>query len=281
MLMASEVMSRFLDGVSPAGYARLLRAELGLGRGPVDLGEVCARLGIVLKEDDLPRSVDGCLIREPGRKPGILVNCNVPYPSRKRFTIAHELGHYRIRTHKGTFYQCLGEDVEGYRARRIEEKEANEFACEFLLPEAEALEFLRRKEVSLEAAREMAERFGLSLTAAALRLVTLSRFDCCALVLCRGDEIAWAVPSTRFSRRYRIRDRGEVPEGSYARRVLAQSDCGSPRGRLPADVWLWVAVPGGARPPSLTEEAVSFPRLNMALSLVTVPDEADEDEEEE
>ena len=98
-------------------------------------------------------------------------------PGRRRFTVAHELGHWHLhrdtQTHARGLY-CRSEDVGGsdaeLRAARAIEAEANRFAAALLMPESL---------VRLEAERwkfnvhVLARRFQVSLPAMQLRLATL------------------------------------------------------------------------------------------------------------
>jgi Zn-dependent peptidase ImmA (M78 family) len=65
----------------------------------------------------------------------IQVNAN-DVPARRRFTLAHEVGHWvcQCREGRGTPVMCRAEDV-GPRADRTLEREANIFAAELLMPE--------------------------------------------------------------------------------------------------------------------------------------------------
>lgn len=67
-------------------------------------------------------------------RPGILINSDSP-PTRRKFTLAHELGHIIIPWHTGTVVSHL-ESAEGeydFEYERMEQ-EANRFAAELLMP---------------------------------------------------------------------------------------------------------------------------------------------------
>lgn len=82
------------------------------------------------------RGVDGlCLnLKVPGKRPRVVINSDNPV-NRRRFTLAHELGHIVIPWHMGSFVDCLDSDAvhssTGYWAA---EEEANRFAAELLMP---------------------------------------------------------------------------------------------------------------------------------------------------
>jgi hypothetical protein len=93
------VMSRsVLPGVSePVATARQVRDELGLGReGPIpDLLRLVEEVaGVPITVLPLPAGVAGAYGREDDDA-YIFVNSNT-YPVRRRFTLAHELGHHAL-----------------------------------------------------------------------------------------------------------------------------------------------------------------------------------------
>ena len=98
-------------------------------------------------------------------------------PGRRRFTIAHELGHWHLHREsdvhaRGLF--CRSEDVGGadqeMRAARAIEAQANRFAAALLMPEALVRAEAERWKLNVHV---LAKRFGVSLPAMHLRLVTL------------------------------------------------------------------------------------------------------------
>lgn len=59
------------------------------------------------------------------------------YP-KKRFTVAHEMGHFSIPEHitkERYFFQCTDKDLNNFDKKGGKEAEANEFAAELLMPE--------------------------------------------------------------------------------------------------------------------------------------------------
>lgn len=88
-----------------------------------------------------PVDADGITIGIGGEeKPQILINLDSP-DTRRKFTLAHELGHIIIPWHTGTIVSHLGK-IEANTEYRKMESEANKFAAELLLPSS----WLRDKE---------------------------------------------------------------------------------------------------------------------------------------
>ncbi len=116
------------------GYrgARALRRQLHLdGRQRVDPFELAHQLGIVVVRRPLAeRRIAGVYLHRPGDgRSFVLVNSS-DVLVRQRFTVAHELGHWRFDRES----VVVDDDFEG--GSTAEERRANAFAAELLLPEA-------------------------------------------------------------------------------------------------------------------------------------------------
>lgn len=84
---------------------------------------------------EFPIKADGVTIGvgEPAvEKPTILINSAIP-EARRKFTLAHELGHIIIPWHNGTIVSHLDLDGDDYEYKEME-SEANRFAAELLIP---------------------------------------------------------------------------------------------------------------------------------------------------
>lgn len=120
-----------LSGQTAAQCARTTRMQWRMPSGPVtSIVAWIESAGIVVFERDLgaDTKIDGLSTTHKGIFV-IMINSSLP-PDRKRWTLAHELGH--LVMHTGDIY--LEEDAEN---------EANQFAAEFLLPEIEMRPVLR------------------------------------------------------------------------------------------------------------------------------------------
>lgn len=146
---------------SPAEAAQHTRTLWQMPLGPVrSITTILESAGVVVIETDLetPR-IDG-LSQWSAENPIILLNKELA-PSRRRLTLAHELGHLILH---GDGY--IDDDVDV-------EAQANQFAAEFLMPEIEVRPYLRnvstgklfdlKREwgVSIQALFERAYHFGL------------------------------------------------------------------------------------------------------------------------
>lgn len=271
-----EMTQRWFDPpIRPELYAQELRHELKINQFPVDIPGICAALGIVYREDNLGRAggYEGVLLREGGYV-GILVNQNIPYPGRRRFTGAHELGHYRIKHHTQKEYWCTPQDIEDFRSPNAVEAEANRFAAELLLPSERISAALRREAPSMDLIRSIADEYGTSLTAAGLKVVKMASNDACALVMCADGRVRWSLLSQPMRRRYEVRT-GALSENTYAYDAFQGRSLPTGPKRVRADAWLIGVGPDA----DLVEHSLAFTDLGLVLTLLTFPEPADDDSE--
>ena len=116
------------QGISPNEVARQIRRQCKLGTTPIkDLCTILEKNGVFIYFWDCPyEDFDGVSLITDNGFHLIIVNKNCSN-DRIRWTIAHELGHSLMHENIALFVN----------EQRDKEKEANEFAAEFLLPESE------------------------------------------------------------------------------------------------------------------------------------------------
>ncbi|MFA9269957.1 MAG: ImmA/IrrE family metallo-endopeptidase [Baekduiaceae bacterium] len=155
-----------------AKRARQLREELELDpAAPLScvLDLVVERLEVPVVVAALPDGVAGACWRS-GDDVVLWVN-GADAPVRRRFTLAHELGHLRCG-HDGSIPVDTITTMSG-KTSDAREIQANAFAAELLVPAAGARAMVDGREPSLDDVVRLAERFGVSCVAALFRLNTL------------------------------------------------------------------------------------------------------------
>jgi hypothetical protein len=152
---------------------------------------------------------------------------------RKRFSIAHELGHWRY--HRGKTLVCR---VDEYRPRdgRSAEKVADTYAADLLMPR---YLFLARAaalgSVTFDSISRLGRLFQTSLTATAIRLIDLDQFP--GFVIChspRGRK--WFVRSASVPRHWFPREDLDAKSFAFGIQFGGRSDDGAPR-KIGADAW--------------------------------------------
>lgn len=138
---------------------------------PADLGRVCVRLKIEVHEREFVPEIDGFYLRLPGAPPVIAVNNSYTKPlARRRFTLAHEIGHHLLGRYITPGQRYFVFDAAKAR-RSILERACDRFASLLLMPEDLTRAFYQ--ELSHNPTNRvaiMANRFGVSPQALRRRL---------------------------------------------------------------------------------------------------------------
>ena len=196
---------------SPAATAWHILRDLSIQDFPIDPKQIAAELGIVLWERELPNTCDGCLM-QVGNAWGILVNAKIRSEARRKFTIAHEIGHYlleRDSTRSCSLDEQLNaiiaeqeDDTENEQAQKQEyllsEQRANQFAVELLMPSPIfSADSSSLSQVGLPAISILATQYGTSLTSTGIHYTRLSDLVC-AIVFSDAGIIRYFAYSDGF-----------------------------------------------------------------------------------
>ena len=163
--------------------AEVLRLHLpGELSPPIPVEKIAERLGAEIQNAKLDEDLSGMLVRDSNRII-IAVASNHAWV-RKRYTIAHELGH--LVMHRGR--PLIAETAHAIRVdRRLrapgfadqrEEREANQFAAALLMPPDLVTLHWNWQSGAVDAGmiRNLAELFGVSSVAMQYRLINLGLF---------------------------------------------------------------------------------------------------------
>jgi Zn-dependent peptidase ImmA (M78 family) len=158
--------------------------ELGITRPEeIDLDTIAWTLGAAVKY----RPLDNCeaMIVGSATKAIITVGTSAT-PERRRFSLAHEIGHWHH--HRGKILFCGSEEIGNPAHRTLDpEYQADEFASDLVLPNYMFRpRITKMKRLALSTIREISEEFSTSLTATLLKLVEANRFP--VLVVCHNKS---------------------------------------------------------------------------------------------
>ena len=210
-------------------------------------------------------SYDGALLRIRDAQRGcIVINSRIREESRRRFTLAHEIGHFVLPGQQEVSAPCKQQRIENWDADLYRpELEANRFAAEILMPRGIMAEFCQ-SEPSLESIRSIAQLCGTSLTASAVRLITLTPHRA-AVVWSQNQKILWSKLSEGFVRWIR---KGEVRENSFAAQCYRKQSVPDQLAPVPASAWLHEkGLREGAQ---IWEQSVGLKRYGAVLSLLVI-----------
>jgi Zn-dependent peptidase ImmA (M78 family) len=101
---------------------------------PVDPVAIARKAGLRVLYSPLDDDTMGALIKQPNEEPTIVINKSDP-ENRKRFTTAHELGHFVRRSKEAEQYVTMDlRSAMSSTGNDPEEIFANEFAASLLMP---------------------------------------------------------------------------------------------------------------------------------------------------
>jgi Zn-dependent peptidase ImmA (M78 family) len=157
----------------------------------IDLDAIAWTRGAVVNY----RPIDNCEATIVGSKRRAIISVNSrSMPERRRFSLAHELGHWHH--HHGRVLFCGKNDVCNFANDALNpERQADGFASDLILPTYMVDPRLRKmKRLTLVAARELADEFGASLTATLFKMTILNRFP--MMIVCHNKiKRRWFEPS--------------------------------------------------------------------------------------
>ena len=179
----------------------MLNSVLGTERFPVKVDEFALEYSQQcfpdspvdkVQGDDL-EGLEGMLAANKARSKWLIVyNSAVRSEGRKRFTIAHEFGHYILHRHDQDRFACGDDDIEtGDGNGRDIESEADKFASTLLMPLDDFRKQVDGHPISFDLLGHCADRYGVSLTAAALRWTEIAEKRA-VLMASRDDHLLWS-----------------------------------------------------------------------------------------
>lgn len=256
--------------------ARFLLKELRVDSCPVDPYAIAGQIGVHVSEDDVD-GYAGMIILVEGRAL-ISIRRSIREEAKKRFTVAHELGHYKIPGHLSPgvpSFRCTDEDLNTFQGPAKKEIEANRFAAELLMPEDAFLARIEGEDLGYQLVQELMEEFGTSLTATCLRFVQVERTQ--ALAYSVDGKVKWVFRGSEFP--HAVAGQGKLHSESAAMNFFRGNACSYDFETVAPDCWLQQRRAGGGV--ELRELALPLPHYNAVLSFLAVCDDAEESDAEE
>jgi Zn-dependent peptidase ImmA (M78 family) len=177
----------------------------------IDITAIAMNRGTIIIEDNL-EGADGRLavIEDKGL---ITIRNSIKEYTKKRFVMAHELGHYELHRRKVFTKSCTDSDFLKWIKGNPIEIEANYFASEILMPEEMFNEKIEGQDITLNLIKKLSTEFNVSWTAASIRFVTLRPEY--ALIFSENSIIKWfVIDSDYFS--WFVNTHGKVHSESIA-----------------------------------------------------------------
>jgi len=260
--------------------AEELLSSLGIADpSEISIEDIAMNQGALVLEGGLA-GAEARLTRSP-QVNFIRVNSEIRELGRRRFGIAHEVGHLILHKDRGGFSICSQNDVILFASNDQKELQANVFAAALLMPTLMFEPRCKSSVPSLALISQLAEEFEVTLTAAATRFIEFCPHRCC-LVISKSGRIRYHRRSQDFG--YFIAPSEELKPSTYAANFFANKKV--PRGMqsVLANAWLEGARIDGSK--RIMEDSIAMPAYDSVLPLLWIDRDIDryvtgEDEEDE
>lgn len=235
------------------------------------LKEIVYACGAVLREH-LLEGAEACLLVGPG-SPIITVSSS-PLISRhrRRFSIAHELGHLEMHRATGLLMNCTKgdiQDIPNYTGANPEQ-EANQFASAFLIPTRFVGKSFIENEPSFDIISEWATELDTSLTATAFRFTRFTHEPVAVVYSVRGI-VQYFQPSPAFTELGVFPDvKKLVGTNTNARRLFNGMDTASEWREVRALDWFREDKDAFDKTDVIREWSIHMPSYEAVLSLLWV-----------
>lgn len=228
----------------------------------IDIAAIAYTFGLRVEDGGLT-GAQGRLATN-GKRGKVRIASGITQEARRRFIIAHELGHHLIHAAQGHLAVCTADDLLKYDSNGDAEEEANWFAAELLMPKPLFEPKCDVRQPTFEVVDALAKEFKTTLTATAIRFVRVCP-EACAVVWSEAGKIKWAVRGDTFYPWIEFGSR--LDSHAHASDVFRGKR--PPRGPQPVPARAWTDRSGG----DLYEETLSFEGIGAALSLLWLPSE--------
>lgn len=231
----------------------------------ISLDFVAVDRGIFPREAPL-QGCDARLLIDVDHSYGIAtISSVIPEIGRKRFALAHEIGHFELHRADSNDWKCSESDfLKSYKGSG-KEPEANAFAAELLMPEDMFMAYCTGRIPCHSNISEIAGIFNTSYTSTAIRYVEKGNHPC-ALLLSRDSKISWFWASHDFP--YRVLSRGSKINPNSCAGDFFSNNSLPPKDPERVPAFLWLEDTGTANTSTLYENSFAIPRYNTVLTII-------------
>lgn len=196
----------------------------------------------------------------------IQINSSITNEGLKRFTIAHEMGHYLIsKNSKWNKHGCSFDSLGNYNSSRGHEAEANRFAAELLMHKPWFSRFIKNIPVCMDLIKQISAEFNVSLTAAALRYAEIGQYPI-AVIMSKDSSVQWSYINEYFPCRL-LPGGSKVPEESNARDFYNGKEMLKDEDLIKAKCW-FKHDPRCKSTTYLYEQNILIPVINSVMTIL-------------
>jgi Zn-dependent peptidase ImmA (M78 family) len=193
-------------------------------------------------------------------------------PGQKRFTLAHELGHYFIeRNSTLRKFNCSSKDLLSFSFGPIFEKKANEFVAELLMFKPWFGDFIRKRDINMDLLKDISNHFGVTLSAAAIRYSLIGKYPI-AVIMSKKEKptdkygkVSWSSIHEYFPLKWLPKGL-EVSKDSFASAFFKGEEMQEGADLVPASAWF--SQDRNCNKSDLWEENLAMPNYNQVLTIL-------------
>lgn len=231
-----------------------------------EIMDLCAAEGLTVRVGALS-NIDAWLVRTGPDRGIIRLNDRIIENGRTRFSIAHELGHWKLHPNISQGFLCTTSDLADYINNK-EEIEANYFAANLLMPKKWIRQETWKCDPSFDIISKLAKEFSMTLTASSRRYVELSKRGI-VLIFSKTGIVQWIFKSQKAKFLF-------IDYGSEIPRYSVTWDCfqnGTYFGEMDKlDPSIWFKDRQFSHDSELFEEARVSRKYGWALTLLWIPE---------
>lgn len=229
-----------------------------------NIDDLAFAMDIDIREGGL-EDADAWLFRRKSGKGIIRLNSNTVSRQRRRFSIAHELGHWEMHPNLKQGKFCTAENLSDY-IKSPEEVEANWFAATLLMPRFMIRDYITGGDADFKLIDRITDEFETSRTAAARRFIELTT-QRAILVSSSNGKVNWHIksPAAKF---YALESLTVLPESLTAQVAASKMNPTESKSVAP-EIWLRENPVSDVE--ELFEDVRYSERLNSTLTLLWFP----------
>ncbi len=277
--MNDQLMMDLADCAAPESIIACILRHHPEWTAPIPIEDLARSVNIVDILEMETEEFEGGLTTDQHKQKGVILYKAGTKGGRRRFTIAHEIGHFLIPSHKGD-QRCTKKDMSERRTETLvqkQETEANRFAAGILMPRPWFVSDMRQLgDADVEHVKTLARRYGTSVEATVARYAELTD-DCCAFVFSKNGIIRYT-RATRDFPPLSVRPNHHLPERSLSGRSAHRAPSGSSEWAEIQGI-VWLTGEGRSHCPKVLEQYL-LQREGYQLTLLFIaPNEIDEADE--
>ena len=259
---------------TPDPFATVLLQNLGITHpSEISIEDIAWMRGALVRDENL-KGAEARLVTF-GNRAIISVSTRINEPGRRRFAIAHEVGHLELHRQISSLALCAAGDLdfkpfEG-SAYPQTEQEANSFASALLMPNFLFHPGCQKEAPSMSLIEQLAEAFGTTLTATALRYIAFCP-ERCAVVFSQDRCIRWYKATTGFGLHIPVHE--TLDPYSLAVDFFDGKSISDRMESVDASTWLRGRYRSNTM---IKEQSRPLPRYNAVLSLLWIHEEIEPD----